>query len=130
MKKKKRRYHYNTTEDKHHILFQGRHWHQGYARALREHEYLVKYIPRDTLHREIHSKIHDVPVPRGKECRIAFEELCHRERLGLIDIEHDTIEQRIDFLIEMWQEANCEATIAILKWQKQIVSKFYGKPSE
>ena len=92
--------------------------------------YMTKYIPRNSLHREIHAKIHDVPCPNGKECKKAFEELCRREREGLIDLEYDTIEQRIDFLIEMWQEDNCEATIAILKWQKQIVSKFYNKPSE
>lgn len=83
-----------------------------------------KYIPRDTLHRTIHSKIHDVPVPNGKECRKAFEELCRREEAGLISI-NDTIEQRIDFLIEMWKEDNCSATIAILEWQKQVVQKFY-----
>lgn len=76
------------------------------------------------------SNSYDVPCPNGRECRIAFEELCRRERLGLIDVENDTIEQRIDFLIEMWKDDNCEATIAILKWQKQIVSKFYSKPSE
>lgn len=123
---KKRKYHYNSTLDKHHLLFQGRHWQQGYAKALREHIYMTKYIPRDTLHREIHAKIHDIPCPNGRECKKAFEELCRRERRGLIDVERDTIEQRIDFLIEMWKDDNCEATIAVLNWQKQIVSKFYN----
>ena len=127
-KKKRRHYSYHTGTDRHHILFQGRHWQNGYAKALREHTYMTKYIPRNSLHREIHSKIHDVPCPNGRECKKAFEELCRREREGLIDLEYDTLEQRIDFLIEMWQEDNCEATIAILKWQKQIVSKFYSKP--
>ncbi len=88
-----------------------------------------KMIPRDSLHRALHAKIHDIPCPEGKECRKAFEELCRRERAGLIDIEHDTIEQRIDFLIEMWQEDHCEATIAVLEWQKEVVSKFYSRES-
>lgn len=88
-----------------------------------------KLIPRDSLHREIHSKIHDIPVPNGRECKKAFEELCRRERMGVIDVEHDTLEQRIDFLIEMWKDAHCEATIAILEWQKEIVSKFYSRES-
>ncbi len=88
-----------------------------------------KMIPRDTLHREIHGKLHDIPVPNMKECKKAFEELCRRERAGQIDIENDTIEKRIDFLIEMWENDHCEATIAILKWQKEIVSKFYSRES-
>lgn len=128
-KKKQKKKHYRTGLDWHHILFQRRHWQQGYAKALREHWYMGKYIPRDTLHRTIHSKIHDVPTPHGRECKKAFEELCRRERDGSIN-KNDSIEKRINFLIEMWQEDNCEATIAILNWQKQIVQKFYkgGEP--
>lgn len=123
-KAKRRKFNYHTNTDYHHILFQRRHWQQGYAKALREHWYMGKYIPRNTLHREIHGKIHDVPTPHGRECRKAFEELCRREQYGLISPE-DSIAKRIDFLIEMWTEDNCEATIAILKWQKQIVQKSY-----
>ena len=129
MKKKKRNKGkqkvYRAGSDWHHILFQRRHWQQGYAKALREHKYMGKYIPTATLHREIHSKIHDIPVPNGKECRYAYNELCRREREGLIDIEHDSLEQRIDFLLEMWPE--CEATTAMLKWQRQVVEKFYNR---
>lgn len=117
------------VEDYHHILYQRKHWQQGYAKALREHAYMGKYIPRDTLHREIHGKLHDIPVPRSVDCKIAFEELCRRERLGLIDIEHDTLEKRIDFLISMWKDRHCEATVAMLEWQKEIISKFYSKSS-
>jgi hypothetical protein len=83
-----------------------------------------KYIPRETLHRTIHSKIHDVPTPNGRECKKAFDELCRREQKGLISAD-DSIEKRIDFLIEIWEEHNCDATIAILKWQKQVIQKFY-----
>lgn len=116
----------NRHEDFHHILYQRRHWNQGYAKALREHPYMGKMIPMATLHREIHSKIHDIPCPNGKECRMAYEELCRRERLGLIDPVYDTVEQRIDFLIEMWKD-ECPATVAVLEWQKQVVSKFYQR---
>jgi len=87
-----------------------------------------KYIPRNTLHRTIHSKLHDTPVPNGADCRRAFEELCRREALGLIDVENDTIEQRIAFLNEMWKDSHCEATLAMLNWQAEIVSKFYEEP--
>ena len=88
-----------------------------------------KYIPRNTLHREIHGKLHDTPVPNGKECKKAFEELVRREQLGLIDVENDTIEQRIAFLNEMWKDDHCEATLAMLNWQAEIVSKFYSRGS-
>lgn len=128
-KRKKRGSYYISSNDYHHILYQRRHWNQGYAKALREHAYMGRMIPRDTLHREIHSKIHDIPCPNGKECRMAFEELCRRERLGLIDLENDTVEQRIDFLIEMWKDL-CPATVAILEWQKQVVSKYYQRSGD
>ncbi|MBQ2644262.1 hypothetical protein IJG14_01650 [bacterium] len=85
-----------------------------------------KYIPRDTLHREIHSKIHDIPCPNGRECKEAFETLLKLERLGAIDIVNDTCEQRLDFLIKLWKD-KCPATVAILQWQKDVISKYYGR---
>lgn len=83
-----------------------------------------KYIPRDTLHRALHAKIHDVPVPNGKECKRAFEELMRLEAAGLIDVENDTCEQRLDFLISLWKDS-CPATTAILEWQRDVIRKFY-----
>lgn len=125
-KKKNGRRNYHSGYDYHHILFQRKHWQTGYAKLLREHPYLGMYIPQRTLHRSIHSKIHDVPTPNGTDCRRAYNELIKREREGDIDIVFDTAEQRICFLIEMWRES-CPATVAILKWQKEIIAKFYTK---
>lgn len=125
-KKKKSKVKFHNGCDWHHILFQRKHWQQGYAKALREHPYMGKYIPQCTLHREIHGKIHDIPTPNGKECRKAYLELCRREREGLIS-PYDTLEQRIDFLLEVWENDGCEATLAMLKWQKQVVEKFYKR---
>ena len=85
-----------------------------------------KLIPKYSLHHIIHSKIHDVPCPNRRECRLALRELYYRERKGLIDLKNDTIEQRIDFLIELWR-GQCPATVAILEWQKQVVNKFYRR---
>lgn len=109
----------------HHILFQGQYWHNGYANLLREHPYLKKEIPAGTLHVWIHSRIHDVPRPNGDDCKRAYNELRRREQCGLIDLKHDTLEQRIDFLIEMWQDT-CPATVAVLTWQRDIAAKFYA----
>lgn len=123
-KRRERRVDYNR-KDFHHLLFQGRHWQQGYAKLLRQHPYMGKYIPQATLHREIHSKIHDVPTPNGSECRMAYNEICRLEKLGEIDIVNDSVEKRLDLLISLWAD-KCPATVAILKWQRDIVAKFYA----
>lgn len=49
---------------------------------------------------------------------------------GTIDVKRDTLEQRLDFLIECWDEMEgMNATVAMIKWQRQIVHKFYTNPS-
>lgn len=123
-KKRERRVDYNY-KDFHHLLFQRRHWQQGYAKLLRQHPYMGKYIPQATLHREIHAKIHDIPTPNGAECRMAYNEICRLEKLGEIDIVNDSVEKRLDLLISLWDD-KCPATVAILKWQRDIVAKFYA----
>lgn len=117
---------YLKSTDYHHILFQRKHWQTGYAKALRNHPYLGKYIPTGTLHREIHSKIHDVPTPNGVDCRRAYNRLIEWERQGIIDVKYDTLEERIQFLIDVWEDT-CHATVAILKWQQEVVKKFCSK---
>ena len=114
------------TLNYHHLLFQGRHWNNGFAKLLREHPYMGKMIPMPTLHRLIHSKIHDIPTPNGKECRLAYERICQLEAKGKIDVVNDSIEKRLALLIDLWKDA-CPATVEILKWQSDIVAKFYGK---
>ena len=109
----------------HHLLYQCKHWSQGYARMLRMHPYLGKVVPKYSLHSLIHSKIHDVPTPNKAECKRAYKELEYRIKTGQVNVRHDTLEQRLDFLIEMWSE-KCPATVAILQWQKEIISKFYA----
>lgn len=116
----------NNRLDFHHILFQQKHWNSGFAKALRQHPYMGKMIPQRTLHSEIHSKIHDIPTPNGAECKAAYLELLRREQLGLINVENDSLEVRISFLIEVWEDI-CPATVAMLKWQREVVSKFYAK---
>lgn len=116
----------SRTEDYHHLLFQRRHWQQGYAKTLREHPYMGIYIPRDTLHRALHSKIHDVPTPNGAECRLAVETLRQLEKQGAIDPAHDSAEKRLDFLIDLWGE-KCPATVAVLAWEKDVIAKYFKK---
>ena len=84
-----------------------------------------KYIPQATLHREIHAKIHDVPTPNGAECRMAYNEIVRLEKIGAIDIVNDSVEKRLDLLISLW-DGKCPATVAVLKWQRDVVAKFYA----
>ena len=114
------------TTDTHHLLFQGRHWKQGYAKLLREHPYFKVEIPRDTLHRELHCKIHDIPTPHGAECKEAYTLLLEGIASGNLDPTYDTAEKRLEFLIEVWKD-KCPATVAMLGWQRDIIAKFYAR---
>ena len=128
MKKRRKRsrvVQYNE-KDTHHLLFQGRHWKQGHAKLLREHPYFKVEIPKNTLHRELHSKLHDLPTPNGTECKFAYQLVLEGIASGRLDPEHDTAEKRLEFLISVWQD-KCPATVAMLGWQRDIIAKFYGK---
>lgn len=51
--------------DRHHLLFQARHWDKGCAKALREH---FVYMLDVQVHRELHNAIiHDIPKPSEAE---------------------------------------------------------------
>ena len=113
------------TCDYHHILFQKKHWARGYAHTLREHPYCGEYIPKATLHRELHSKIHDVPCPNGDVCRMAVEKLNEWLEIGRISL-GDRLDEKISVLADIFRET-CPATTAILDWQREVVSKFYSK---
>ena len=111
--------------DYHHIFFQGRHYKQGYAKALRDHPYCGGYIPQQTLHREIHSKIHDVPTPNGADCRMAIEALNSWLAARYISLD-DPIERKIEVLCWCFR-VKCPATTAMLEWQGQVITKFYNR---
>lgn len=124
-KRKKKRPANLSRKDYHHILFQGRHWKQGWAKRLRGHPYCGGYIPKMTLHREIHSKIHDVPTPNGAECRIAVEALDSWLEAGYISLD-DPMERKIEMIAKCFR-AKCPATTAVLDWQREVVLKFYQR---
>ncbi|MBR2659359.1 hypothetical protein IKG16_01565 [Candidatus Saccharibacteria bacterium] len=115
--------------DWHHLLYQGRHWHRGYARLLRVHPYLKVCIPQRSLHGRIHRKIHDIPCPNEEELKEAYTEMLCRLRCGELDVLRDTMQQRLDFLIEIWND-KCPATVAMLKWQRDLAWKYQHKTNE
>lgn len=124
-KKRKRRASNLKVEDYHHILFQGRHWKQGWAKRLREHPYCGGYIPQATLHRAIHAKIHDVPTPNGVDCKNAIIAIDSWLNAGYISLD-DPIWKKIETIAKCFR-ANCPATVAVLDWQKEVVDKFYER---
>lgn len=115
----------NNQLDYHHILFQRKHWQQGWAKTLREHPYCGGYIPQNTLHRAIHAKLHDIPTPNGRDCRIAVEAINNWLDAGYISL-NDTMERKLE-VIGWCFRAKCPATIAMLDCQREIIAKFYNK---
>lgn len=111
--------------DYHHIFFQKKHWSRGYAKVLREHPYCGSYIPQATLHRGLHSKIHDVPVPNGNICRFVLKRIDEWLDCGFISVD-DNLERKISILADCLRPF-CPATTAILDWQREVVAKFYRR---
>lgn len=110
----------NKKKDTHHLLFQKMFWKEGYANLLREHPYMKVHVSQDGIHKKIHDKVHDVPTPNGKECKRAYLKLLEYELQGKINVFNDNILERLQFLIDCWQDT-CPATVAILKWQQDII---------
>lgn len=83
------------------------------------------------LHRDIHGTISTVFVPNGLICKKIFEELCRQEEAGLIHKE-DQPWLRLENLASLFEEEGCTITAAILRWQKEKITRFYTKdqPSE
>jgi hypothetical protein len=112
--------------DFHHFLFQKRHWNQGYAKLIRNHPYAGAKIPMATLHREIHSKVHDVPRPNGDICKQTYQKLVQMCKSGELDPCNDSPVMKLQFFIDEWAET-CPATAEILRWQQQIIRKYYKR---
>lgn len=64
MKKKKQRKVVTKHTNRHHLLFQGRHWNRGYAKLLRN--VFIRELDID-IHNTLHNHIlRDVPCPDGE----------------------------------------------------------------
>jgi len=109
-------------KDCHHIFFQKRYWKGGLKGELRMHWYCRVYIPRDTLHRELHSLIMTIPVPRYCSIRSATEQLKMLEKYGAIK-NTDPIDKRLRVFIALF-ECIEDPTADALKAQLEIVDRF------
>lgn len=113
-------------KDCHHIFFQKRFWKGGLKGEFRMHWYCKVYIPRNTLHKEIHAQITSVPVPKYSNIRGVIEQLKMLEHYGAIR-DTDSIEKRLKVLIALF-ECSEDPTADALRKQLEIVQGFYHQP--
>lgn len=121
-KEKKKRVRTVSGFDRHHIIYQRRHWNKGYAKALREHWYCVIPLPRRTLHQAIHENLCDIPVPNDELCRSAYFQITNLEKYGAIH-ETDPIELRLELLISCFDNGD-SPTAEAFKKQLEIVRTY------
>lgn len=74
-----------NSSNRHHLIFQGRHWNTGYAKMLREH--FVRPL-NVALHNELHNEIvHDIPRPTDAEIKALWlKYVDDQERIDALDI--------------------------------------------
>lgn len=121
--RKKRQKHWRNE---HHMLFPAADWRQShFGQKLREHRYFRRFIPENTLHKYIHQEVFSIPVPPGRVCERAYREFLRRYDHHLIDANHDTLERRLQLLIDLF--SGCPSTVKALKEQQRVAIKFYSK---
>ena len=108
--------------DTHHLCYQKRAWRGEALIALRDHWYCKAEIPKNTLHRRIHSMVSTVPVPKAINARNALEQLRTLERYEVIH-ETDSIERKLEVLIALFDCVE-QPTADALKKQLDIVHRF------
>ena len=104
------------------MLFQARHWEQGYAKLLREDEFFKVMLPQATVHRELHSKIHDIPTPNGADCKFSYEQLRMLKTTAPVIADKMKPSKRLRWLVATLGEGN-NATKAMLEWQAEFLEK-------
>ena len=111
----------DSAMDRHHIMFQRRHY-TGIQSEFRNYPYCVVSIPKNTLHRQIHEYLGDIPAPRPVNAREALWQLKVLYRYGGIS-DDDDIETRIKVLISLFECVE-QPTADALKKQLAIVQNY------
>ena len=115
-----------NLKDCHHILWQKNKWSSGYLYKIRNYDYCKIYIPRDTLHRYIHSNLAGIPAPRDIDAKSALEQLGYLRERGAIS-ESDPLEKRLLVLIALFDYV-AQPTADALKRQLQLVHGYESPP--
>lgn len=112
--------------DTHHLCYQKNKWTRGYLRELRDYWYCRILIPRNTLHRQIHLEVPDVPAPSPISAKSALEQLGYLEEYGSIT-EFDSIERRLELLASLF-DCSDQPTADAFRAQLEIVRRFNKAP--
>lgn len=113
-------------KDTHHLCYQKRNWQGPALIALRDFWYCKAEIPKNTLHRRIHSVVNNVPPPKAINARSALEQLRTLERYGVIH-EEDSIERRLQVLIALFECVD-QPTADAFKKQLDVVHRYQKAP--
>ena len=111
----------NTALDRHHLFYQRRHY-SGVLSELRNFEYCIVPIPKNTLHSMIHEFIGDIPTPKPVNARDALKHLRMLYNYGAITNDDD-IERRLVILIALFECVE-PSTVNALRQQLSIVREY------
>ena len=134
MAKKKRRYKKkkgpcgtcSKAMDNHHLFWTRRQYAKGFwANKLRLHPYCIVLIPKNTLHKEIHSEIPEVPIPKECICESVYNQLKILWEFGAIG-DDDSLQKRVDLLV-FCLKCVADETVEVLEKQKEIANRYTKK---
>lgn len=116
-----------STLDRHHLCWTRRKWEcNEWLRALRLYPYCVIMIPRDTLHRYIHSEMCYIPAPKPSSAKYALYQLELLEKANVLH-EDDPIEKRLTLLAALF-DCSDQPTADAFRKQLKIVREFNNPP--
>lgn len=113
---------HGKANDKHHLFYPRVNYGKGSAYSLRTSHYCIVQVPRNTLHRQIHTFVTNVPVPSEEGARLALEQLKILEENGVIRGD-DCLEKRLAILIFLFTDTD-QLTADALKEQLKVIRKF------
>ena len=122
MRKKKKRkvQRMNAGTNEHHLCWQRRKWKGEYAYKLRTYPYCIVTMPQ-SLHRKIHEKMREVPVPSETSAKFALDHLEYLKCYGGIRPD-DPIEKRLSILAALFDCSN-QPTADAFRKQLNIIRK-------
>lgn len=115
-----------THTDAHHLCYQARHFSRGPLLELRQYYYCKVLIPKETLHKEIHESLRDVPAPKPINAAEALKHLRFLTARGAIG-EDDPIEKRLAILAALFDYCE-QPTADAFRKQLEIIHRCKKAP--
>lgn len=109
----------------HHLLYPKKNWDSGYRKKLRDHPYTRVDIPCDSLHKEIHKKIFEIPIAREEICEEVYKTLTDLLNRKVITLADDPIKKLL-VLTDLFEE-RYSYTARKLKLQNGVIIEFYSR---